>query len=61
MVDDLAATDFATVMLAARGWADQEAADYLGASVNIEKRRLAHAMEKLDVSNRKELLRHTLR
>lgn len=61
VADDLTTTEFATAMLAARGWTNKEIADHLGVSVNTVKRHLAHAMEKLGVSNRKELQRYMLR
>ena len=47
VADDLTTTEFATAMLAARGWTNQEIADHLGVSINTVKRHLAHAMEKL--------------
>ena len=61
VADDLTTTEFATAMLAARGWTNQEIADHLGVSVNTVKRHLAHAMGKLGVTNRKELQRYLLR
>lgn len=61
VADDLTITEFATTMLAARGWTNQEIADHLGVSINSVKRHLAHAMEKLKVSTRKELQRYMLR
>ena len=61
VADDLTITKFATTMLAARGWTNQEIADHLGVSINTVKRHLAHAMEKLKVSTRKELQRYMLR
>ena len=61
VADDLTTTEFATTMLAARGWTNQEIADHLGVSINTVKRHLAHAMDKLGVTSRKELQRYMLR
>lgn len=60
VADDLTTTEFATAMLAARGWTNQEIADHLGVSINTVKRHLAHAMEKLGVASRKDLSRYML-
>ena len=61
VADDLTTTEFATAMLAARGWTNQEIADHLGVSINTVKRHLAHAMDKLGVKSRKDLQRYMLR
>lgn len=61
VADDLTTTEFASAMLAARGWTNQEIADHLGVSINTVKHHLSRAMEKLGVGNRKELGRYMLR
>ena len=61
VADNLTTTEFASAMLAARGWTNQEIADHLGVSINTAKRHLSHAMEKLGVENRKGLERYMLR
>lgn len=61
VADNLTTTEFASAMLAARGWTNQEIADHLGVSINTAKRHLSHAMEKLGVESRKELGRYMLR
>lgn len=61
VADNLTTTEFASVMLAARGWTNQEIADHLGVSINTAKRHLSHAMEKLGVGSRKGLEHYMLR
>lgn len=61
VADNLTTTEFASAMLAARGWTNQEIADHLGISINTAKRHLSSAMKKLGVGNRKELQRYMLR
>ena len=61
VADNLTTTEFASAMLAARGWTNQEIADHLGVSINTAKRHLSHAMEKLGVGSRKGLERYMLR
>ena len=61
VADNLTTTEFASAMLAARGWTNQEIADHLGISINTAKRHLSSAMKKLDAGNRKELQRYMLR
>ena len=61
VADNLTTTEFASAMLAARGWTNQEIADHLGVSINTAKRHLSHAMEKLGVGSRKGLEHYMLR
>lgn len=61
VADNLTTTEFASAMLAARGWTNQEIADHLGVSINTAKRHLSSAMAKLGVNSRKELQRYMLR
>ena len=60
MADDLTTTEFAASMLAARGWTNQEIADHMGVSLNTVKSHLSEAMEKLGVTNRKDLKKYML-
>ena len=61
VADDLTTTEFATAMLAARSWTNQEIADHLNVSVNTVKSHLSEAMRKLNVENRKDLKKYMLR
>ena len=60
VADDLTTTEFAMAMLAARGWTNQEIAEYLNISANTEKNHISDAMKKLQVENRKELKQYML-
>lgn len=60
VADDLTTTEFAASMLAARGWTNQEIADHMGVSLNTVKSHLSEAMEKLGVTNRKDLKKYML-
>lgn len=61
VADDLTTTEFAMAMLAARGWTNQEIAEYLNISANTVKNHISDAMKKLQVENRKELKQYMLR
>ena len=61
VADNLTTTEFATAMLAARGWTNQEIADHLGVSVNTVKRHISLALQKLDLSRRQDLGPYMLR
>ena len=60
VADNLTTTEFATCMLAARGWTNQEIAEHMGFSVNRVKECLSNAFRKLGVTSRKELGRFML-
>lgn len=60
VADDLTTTEFAASMLAARGWTNQEIADHMGVSLNTVKSHLSEVMEKLGVTNRKDLKKYML-
>lgn len=61
VADNLTTTEFATAMLAARGWTNQEIADHLGISLNTVKQYISTALQKLNIRQRKDLKRHMLR
>lgn len=61
VADNLTTTEFASAMLAARGWTNQEIADHLGVSINTVKHHLSRAMDKLGVGKRQDLGRFMLR
>lgn len=61
VADDLTTTEFAMAMLAARGWTNQEIAEYLNISANTVKSHISEAMKKLQVENRKDLKKYMLR
>ena len=61
VADDLTTTEFAMAMLAAKGWTNQEIAEYLNISANTVKTHISEAMKKLKVSSRKDLGQYMLR
>ena len=61
VADNLTTTEFATAMLAARGWTNQEIADHLSISPNTVKQYISSTLQKLNVKQRKDLKEHMLR
>ena len=61
VADNLTTTEFATAMLAARGWTNQEIADHLGVSHNTVKRHISLALQKLNLGRRQDLKNYMLR
>lgn len=61
VADNLTTTEFATAMLAARGWTNKEIAAYLGVSLNAVKAHISSALQKLEVGSRDELASRLLR
>ncbi len=61
VADNLTTTEFATCMLAARGWTNQEIGEHMKISPNTVKRYISSAMDKLHISHRKELKQYMLR
>ena len=61
VADNLTTTEFATAMLAARGWTNQEIAAHLGISVNTVKQYISATLQKLNISQRKDLKQYMLR
>lgn len=57
---NLTTTEFATAMLAARGWTNQEIADHMGISPNTVKQYISTALQKLNIKQRKDLKRYML-
>ena len=55
VADNLTTTEFTTAMLAARGWTNGEIGEHLGISVNTVRQYISAALQKLGVSQRKEL------
>lgn len=61
VADNLTTTEFATAMLAARGWTNAEIAAHLGISPNTVKQYISSALQKLNIRQRKELKKFMLR
>ncbi len=61
VADDLTTTEFVISMLAARDWTNQEIADQMGISPNTVKRHVSTALQKLNITQRKELRQYMLR
>ena len=61
VADNLTTTEFATAMLAARGWTNQEIAAHLGISLNTVKQYISTVLQKLNIKQRKDLKRYMLR
>ncbi len=55
VADDLTTTEFAIAMLAARDWSNKEISYHLGVSVNTVKMHVSSALQKLGISQRKDL------
>ncbi len=60
IADDLTMTEYAAAMLAARGWTNQEIADHMGISEYTARRYVSEAIQKLNVTSRKELPKYLL-
>lgn len=58
---NLTTTEFATAMLAARGWTNQEIANHMGISLNTVKQYVSTVLQKLHIKQRKDLKRYMLR
>ena len=61
VADNLTTTEFATAMLAARGWTNQEIADHMGISPNTVKQYISNTLQKLNIRQRKDLKQYMLR
>ncbi len=55
VADNLTTTEFAAAMLAARDWTNKEIAAHMGISENTVKNYIATVLQKLNISQRKEL------
>ena len=60
VADNLTTTEFATCMLAARGWTNQEIGEHLQISPNTVKRYISTALAKLHISHRRDLKKFML-
>ena len=60
VADNLTTTEFATAMLAARGWTNQEIGNHLGISPNTVKQYISTALQKLNIKQRKDLKQYML-
>ena len=60
VADNLTTTEFATAMLAARGWTNQEIADHMGISPNTVKLYISTTLQKLNIRQRKDLKKYML-
>ncbi len=58
---DLTTTEFSIAMLAARNWSNKEISAHLGVSVNTVKQHISVALQKLGISQRKELVQFMLK
>ncbi len=61
VADDLTTTEFAVSMLAARGWLNKEIAAHMGISENTVKQYVSTSLQKLNISQRKELSKYMLK
>ncbi len=60
VADNLSTTEFAAAMLAARDWSNKEIAAHMGISEYTVKNHIALALQKLGITQRKELKRFML-
>ncbi|OUP38297.1 hypothetical protein B5F23_06890 [Olsenella sp. An188] len=60
VADNLTTTEFATCMLAARGWSNAEIAAHMGISPNTVKGYVSAALRKLGITRRRDLSRFML-
>lgn len=61
VADDLTTTEFATAMLAARGWTNQEIAQHMNISSHTVKHYISTALQKLGIRQRQELKKYMLK
>ncbi len=61
VADDLTTTEFSVAMLAARGWSNKEIGAYMGIAENTVKHYISVALQKLNISQRKELKQFMLK
>ncbi len=61
VADDLTTTEFAVAMLASKGWSNKEISAHLGTSINTVKLHISSALQKLGISQRKELVQFMLK
>lgn len=61
VADNLTTTEFATAMLAARGWTNPEIGEHMNISVNTVKHHISQVMKKLHIESRKDLKKYMLK
>ncbi len=61
VADDLTTTEFTIAMLASKDWSNKEISAHLGISVNTVKLHISSALQKLGISQRKELIQFMLK
>ena len=61
VADDLTTTEFATAMLAARGWTNQEIAQHMNISSHTVKRYISTVLQKLGIRQRQQLKKYMLK
>ncbi len=61
IADGLTTTEFTVAMLAARDWSNKEIGAHLGISANTVKQHISTILQKLDISQRKDLAKHMLK
>lgn len=61
VADNLTTTEFASAMLAARGWTNREIGEHMNISQHTVKTHLSAAMQKLGITRRQDLKKHMLR
>ena len=60
VADNLTTTEFATAMLAARGWTNREIGEHMNISPNTVKRHISVALQKLGIDHRQDLKQYML-
>ncbi len=61
IADDLTTTEFAVAMLASKDWSNKEISIHLGISTNTVKLHISSALQKLNISQRKDLVKFMLK
>ncbi len=61
VANNLTTTEFAVAMLASKNWSNKEISAHLGISVNTVKLHISSALQKLGISQRKELIQFMLK
>ncbi len=61
VADVLTTTEFSIAMLAAKGWSNKEISAHLGISVNTVKLHISSALQKLEITQRKEFSKYMLK
>ena len=59
--DILSNIEYSLAMLVAKGWKNQEIADYMNMSVYTVKRHISHVMQKLEIAKRQDIKQFVMR